>query len=102
MYATSRFQGKVVPEDEILPLLQTLNVNLDIIDRILSKQSFMAGRQYSLVDGFYMPLLHMLLKVGYQGLILERKHLKHWWETVSERPAWKEAVQPLNNLYDTF
>jgi glutathione S-transferase len=60
----------------------------------------MAGRQYSFVDGFYMPLIHMLLKVVNQGLLSERKHLKHWWEVVTERPAWKEAVKPLDNLFD--
>jgi glutathione S-transferase len=90
----------VVPEAEISPLLQTLNVNLDIIDGILSRQSFMAGGQYSLIDGFYMPLIHMLFKVGHQGLFLEREHIKRWWEIVSERPAWKKAVIPLDNLYD--
>jgi glutathione S-transferase len=91
----------VVPDDEILPLLQALDDVLNTIESILSRQSFMAGGQYSLVDGFYMPLIHMLLKVGNQGLLSERKHLKHWWETVSERPAWKEAAKPLDNLYDT-
>src|SRR5882757_8725173 len=100
IYATSRFQGKVVPEDELSPLVQTLNANLDIIDSILSKQSFMAGGQYSLVDGFYMPLIHMLFKVGYEKLFLEREHVRRWWTIVSERPAWKKAVKPLDNLYD--
>jgi glutathione S-transferase len=99
IYATSRFQGKVVPADEVLPLVQSLNDSLDIIDTILSKQSFMAGRQYSLVDGFFMPLIHMLFKVGYEKLFLEREHVRRWWTRVSERPAWKKAVEPLDDLY---
>jgi glutathione S-transferase len=99
---TSRFQGKADVDDEISPLLQALDDILNTVESILSKQSFMAGGRFSLVDGFYMPLIHMLSKVGNQKLLLERKHLNHWWETVSERPAWKEAVKPLDSLYGAY
>jgi glutathione S-transferase len=59
----------------------------------------MAGDQFSLADAFYMPLLHLLVGLGFQDLIFKRPSVHVWWEAVSEREAWKKAVVPFNNAY---
>ena len=72
---------------------------LDTLDSILSAHTYMAGNQFSLVDAFYMPLVHLLVGLGFRELVLERRHLKLWWEMVTQRKAWKEAVEPFNKVY---
>jgi glutathione S-transferase len=59
----------------------------------------MAGHQFSLIDAFYMPLFNLLMNLGFDHLLVEREHLKRWWESVSQRDAWKEAVEPFNKVY---
>lgn len=59
----------------------------------------MAGKDFTLIDTFYMPLVYLLVNLGFQDLFLERSHLKRWWETVSERDAWTRAVEPLKQVY---
>jgi glutathione S-transferase len=94
-----RFQGQSVPEDETSIALTTLAPKLDALDGIMSKQKYMAGDQFSLVDAFYMPLAHLLVSLGFGDLIFGRPYLKQWWETVIARKAWKEAVEPFNLVY---
>jgi len=79
--------------------LADLGPKLDTLDGIISKQSYMAGEQFSLADAFYMPLVHLLVGLGFQDLIFERPNLEKWWKTVSQREAWQTAVEPFNKVY---
>jgi glutathione S-transferase len=79
--------------------LESLAPKLDTLEFILSRQRYMAGEQFSLADAFYMPLVHLLVGLGFQDLVFKRPSLHTWWETVSEREAWKKAVVPFNKAY---
>lgn len=65
---------------------------LDVFDGILAKQEYMAGKDFSLVDIFYLPYAQKLLDAGDGYLIDDRPHLKIWWEKVSGRDSWKKVL----------
>jgi glutathione S-transferase len=68
------------------------SAKLDIFDKILAKQKFMGGEQFSLIDIFCIPYTHYMFQSGDGGLITDRPHLKAWWKSVSERPTVKELL----------
>ncbi|KAJ5444843.1 uncharacterized protein N7458_008715 [Penicillium daleae] len=98
-HVIAKFRGTPVSEDETSSGLADLAPKLDTLNDILTAQIYMSGGQFSLVDAFYMPLVHLLVGLGFRKLIFERPHLKRWWETVSQREAWRKAVQPFNTVY---
>ncbi|KAJ6034079.1 uncharacterized protein N7446_007624 [Penicillium canescens] len=68
-HVIAKFTQTPVPENETFRGLASLEPKLDILDVILSRQRYMAGDQFSLADVFYMPLLHLLVGLGFQDLI---------------------------------
>ncbi|KAJ6082810.1 hypothetical protein N7467_006945 [Penicillium canescens] len=98
-HVIAKFTETPVPENETFSGLASLTPKLDTLDVILSRQRYMAGDQFSLADAFYMPLLHLLVGLGFQDLIFKRPSVHVWWEAVSEREAWKKAVVPFNKAY---
>jgi len=74
----------------IKDLREKLTPKLDIYDKLLSKQKYMAGDEFSLIDIYYMPYMNLMYQAGEGNLIDERPHLKKWWESVSSRDSWKK------------
>ncbi|KAJ6103394.1 hypothetical protein N7486_005821 [Penicillium sp. IBT 16267x] len=98
-HVIAKFQKKIVPEKDTFDAVAAIKPKLDTLDGILSRQSYMAGEQFSLPDAFYMPLIHLIIKLGFQGLIFERPNLARWWDVVSQREAWKRSVEPFDKVY---
>ncbi|KAH8797927.1 glutathione S-transferase [Xylogone sp. PMI_703] len=72
-------------------LVNTLSQRLDVFEStVLSRQSYMAGDTFSLIDIFYMPLMAYSFRMGYEELVNSRPNVKTWWETVSSRQSWKQ------------
>jgi GSH-dependent disulfide-bond oxidoreductase len=88
---------------------------LDVLDRHLAENEFMAGTQYSIADIAIWPWYGALAK----GLLYEAgeflqvqdyKHLQRWTNTVAERPAvkrgrmvnraWGEAASQLHERHE--
>jgi glutathione S-transferase len=65
--------------------------SLIVFNKILGKQKYMGGDEFSLVDIFYLPLMQKLYVVGLGGLIDEQENVKAWWERVSTRESWKRV-----------
>jgi glutathione S-transferase len=88
----SLFQKK--PTNPIIAddLREKLSPKLDVYDKILSKQKYMAGDEFSLIDIFYMPYTELLYQAGEGKLIDDRSHVKEWWERVSSRESWKKII----------
>ena len=84
---------KGIPCDEALALetVKRLEEKLDVMNKILISQPFMAGTFFSLGDIFYMPMVDMLYQAGQGQLFEDRTNLKVWWEKVSNRPSWKQV-----------
>jgi len=76
--------------------LDALEKSLDVFDKILSNQNYMAGNEITIVDTFYFPFAEMLDQIGQGGLIEARPAVKKWYDAVRTRPAWhvlKEGAQ---------
>lgn len=64
------------------------------IERVLEKQEkgFMAGKEFSLVDIYYIPMVKRMEDCGATDIILGRQKIREWWERCLERPTVKEWV----------
>ncbi|KAH8598681.1 glutathione S-transferase [Bisporella sp. PMI_857] len=79
------------PVPEILDeSLKDLSTKLDVYNSILGKQRYMAGNEFSLVDIFFVPYVNRMFKMEIGDMVMDRPHLKMWWETVSSRPSVKK------------
>ena len=67
---------------------------LDVYEKILSKQEYIGGNQFTLADLFHLPYGSLLFvpQVNFGHLLLERPHVKTWWEKITSRPAWQEVA----------
>jgi glutathione S-transferase len=70
-------------------LVDTLGTSLDVADRELARQRYLAGDELSLADLAWMPSLEYLwrLRSG-RALIEQREHVSGWWKQLAERPSW--------------
>ncbi|XYH92985.1 glutathione S-transferase family protein [Sorangium sp. So ce1128] len=61
---------------------------LDVADKALGNQEYLAGSSYSLADISFMPYLHGLVASKVGDLITDRQNVAAWWKRLSARPAW--------------
>ncbi|XP_062104796.1 glutathione S-transferase F11-like [Humulus lupulus] len=70
---------------------------LDVYEERLGKSKYLGGDAFSLADLTHLPAIRYLvneIKMGH--LVAERKNVKAWWETISNRPAWKKLINTIN------
>jgi glutathione S-transferase len=81
-------------EDKFKQLVEKLTGYLDVYEKILSKQEFIGGNTYTLVDLYHLPYGNYLFhdNVKLDALINDRPHVKAWWNKIVSRPSWKEVV----------
>jgi glutathione S-transferase len=65
---------------------------LDILDKTLASQAYMAGETFSLAEICWLPYLTYLFPAKSGDLITSRAHVKGWWERISNRPSWKKVA----------
>ncbi len=102
-------------EVKVASLKQQLNTNLDVYEKILSKQPYLAGeasifmfqleglmevifnhvQSFTLADLFHLPYGAWLVKMGEGNLFESRPHVKEWWDKITARTSWKtvQAMQ---------
>ncbi|WP_437595545.1 glutathione S-transferase family protein [Sorangium sp. So ce590] len=61
---------------------------LDVVDRAMASQEYLAGSSYSLADVSWTPYLHCLVMSKVEELITDRPNVAAWWKRISARPAW--------------
>lgn len=64
---------------------------LDVVDRAMGSQAYLAGDTFSLADISWLPYLQYLSATPYGSLITERPFVKSWWQRISTRPSWKKV-----------
>ncbi|AGP32591.1 glutathione S-transferase [Sorangium cellulosum] len=64
---------------------------LDVADKALAGQEYLAGSTYSLADISWMPYLHCLVISKVEDLINDRPNVAAWWKRISARPAWAKV-----------
>jgi len=61
---------------------------LDVVDRVLQKQDYLAGAMFSLAEVTWLPYLQYLLASPGAELLHARPHVAAWWRRISTRPSW--------------
>lgn len=72
---------------------------LDLLDRHLAKEPFIAGGAFSLADIHWMPYLEYLLRLEPDELE-RRPNVARWWAAVSARPTWTKVGRTGPQPYD--
>ncbi|KAH9961830.1 glutathione S-transferase-like protein [Russula dissimulans] len=84
-----QYRGQATNEERLKELIISLENKLDAIDKILSKQKYLAGDEITLADLFFLPYGSLIFeKLGYGGLE-QRPNVQRWWKEISSRPAWQ-------------
>ena len=68
------------------------NEKLNVYEKILGKQKYIGGDEFSLVDIFCLPYTQKLFQIGDGQLIESRPNVKAWLERVSTRESWKNVL----------
>ena len=82
-----KFMG-LPPDDAVVSAaLRSVEMFFDVAERLLRQKDYMAGKDFTLVDIFYIPLIQRLFACGYGDVILSRKAVSAWWDRCMSRPA---------------
>eukprot|EP01018_Ginkgo_biloba_P038510 Gb_31239 [translate_table: standard] len=76
--------------------LEKLNKVLDIYEKSLSKNKYLAGDFFSLADLQHLSAHYLVKACGKGDVITSRKYVNAWWEDISSRPAWKRLSDHMN------
>jgi len=106
-YFSNRFSNLGdADEKQVNELKEQLNQKLDVYDKILSNQPYLAGQvnifvcknfiliflffqTFTLADLFHLPYGAWLVKIGEEDLFNSRPNVKKWWEKITSRSSWK-------------
>ncbi|KAM6497623.1 Glutathione S-transferase, C-terminal-like protein [Amanita muscaria] len=86
-----KFKG-LQPDEELAKNHRTaLAAKLDVYEKILSKQKYLAGDEVTLADLFHLPYGAKLFHadVGAGDLIDSRPNVKRWWNDITSRESWQ-------------
>ncbi|KAM6494380.1 putative glutathione S-transferase [Amanita muscaria] len=78
--------------EELAKNCQTsLAAKLDVYEKILSKQKYLAGNELTLADLFHIPkgVKLLLPDVGAGDLINSRPNVQRWWNDITSRGSWQ-------------
>ena len=84
--------GKTPDTDAVAKATVDLEKTLDITEKHLAKNDFLAGKTFSLADITWMPYVQYLFGAKAGDLITGRTNVGAWWQRVSTRPSWVKAI----------
>ena len=87
-----KFMGLPADEAAVAGALQSLGAYFDVAESLLEHQNFMAGKDFSLVDISYIPLIQRLFMCGYGDMVRNRKALSAWWDRCVNREAIQKMI----------
>nr|XP_043622328.1 glutathione S-transferase F11-like [Erigeron canadensis] len=65
----------------------------DIYDQQLSKNSYLAGDQFTLADLSHLPGIRYLMnEAGLGHMVRDKKNVNSWWNDISSRLSWKKVM----------
>jgi glutathione S-transferase len=80
-------------EDVVAEALKGLETFFDVAEKLLQQNEYAAGKQFTLVDIYYIPLIQRLFACGYGELVTKRKAVNAWWERIINRPAIAQLLK---------
>ncbi|KAF7291147.1 Glutathione S-transferase [Mycena indigotica] len=83
-------RGLPIDPIALSPLLAQLGAKLDVYERILSRQAYIAGNELSLVDLFHLNTMPIIIDTSGLDIMSNpaRPNVARWWESLTTRPAW--------------
>lgn len=84
------FIGLPPDEDVVSGALKSVEMFFDVAERVLQHKDYMAGKDFTLADIYYIPLIQRLFSCGFGDVILSRKAVGAWWNRCTNRPAIKK------------
>ncbi|GJD02929.1 glutathione S-transferase [Colletotrichum higginsianum] len=87
-----KFIGLPADEAVVSAALRSVEAFFDVAERALQHSDYMAGKDFTLVDINYIPLVQRLVACGYGDVILGRKAVQAWWDRVVNRPAIQQLL----------
>lgn len=82
-----KFIGLPPDEAVVSDALRSVEMFFDVTERLLHERDYMAGKDFTLVDIYYIPLIQRLFACGYGDIIVNREAVSAWWERCVNRPA---------------
>ncbi|KAF2734373.1 glutathione S-transferase [Polyplosphaeria fusca] len=82
-----KFMGLPPNDALVADALRSVETFFDIAEQLLQDEDYMAGKQFTLADINYIPLIQRLFACGYEDIILSRKAVSAWWKRCLDRPA---------------
>ena len=70
---------------------------LDVYEKQLSKNKFIASVSYSLADLFHIPMLNRLMDSN-RDIFTGRPHVLAWAENLIARPAYQKTLEAVTML----
>ncbi|GKT49747.1 glutathione S-transferase PM239X14 [Colletotrichum spaethianum] len=87
-----KFMGLPADEAVVSGALKSVEAFFDVAERVLQHREYMAGKDFTLVDIYYIPMIQRLLACGYADVIQSRKSVAAWWDRVVNRPAIQKLL----------
>ncbi|KAL9659384.1 hypothetical protein QQ045_024190 [Rhodiola kirilowii] len=90
---------KIKQDDNLIQQNNTkLAKVLDVYDKRLEDNRFLAGDEFSLADLSHLPNAQYLINgTDSAELFKSRKNVDRWWEEISSRESWKKVVEMQNS-----
>jgi glutathione S-transferase len=83
-------RGGTPDKEEVKSWMDKLAPKLDVYEKILSKQKYIAGDELTIVDLYHLPHGSLLPKLGLDTLDNPaRPNVARWWKSILERPSWQ-------------
>jgi len=70
---------------------------LDIMDKHLASNQYLAGSEFTMADVFFIPYFALLFATPEKTLFESRPNIMAWWKRVTARPSWTE-IQKYNEF----
>jgi glutathione S-transferase len=87
-----KFMGLPPNEAVVADALKAVEMYFEVAEGLLQKQEYMAGKDFGLVDIFYIPLVQRLFVCGYGDIVRIRKAVSAWWDRCMGRPGIQAMV----------
>jgi glutathione S-transferase len=86
------YMGRKADEAKVAAHVEKAKAGLDVLDKHLSKNQYIAGGQFTLGDLVFMPYFQHLANTPEGSLISSRPNVAAWWKRISERPTWQKTL----------
>ncbi|TFK27434.1 glutathione S-transferase [Coprinopsis marcescibilis] len=93
----ARLQGLQLDEKALQHHLEKLDAKLDVYDKILSNQRFLAGDELTLADLFHLSY-GVYIPLSGSNALETKPNVARWWKEISELPSWIAVKYSVKSL----